>query len=296
MEIELDKEGSRLYFTSLNESISVFYTMEGSEFSQIELEYKFYKMTPNIESNICSIRKFICWNNYIYVVSKTDITLWSLITNGMKNKVSVENDGIFIYKKRIVFYNEDTIYLWNMTLSSIKKTFKTPDGSIISCLSINNDIVSCGTTSGKIIVWILKEDKPLFILDSETKIISVLNAFNYHFTATESKITRWEYEVNEQTKSIVIKNSSSIEINEKITFKQVEKSLYIISSGTIYQMNPQTLEKQVYTPKKINASKIANLVSNNYWMELTTLLPNKVIGEVKKKLREEKTCFKEENV
>jgi hypothetical protein len=229
-------------------------------------------------------KKIFCWNNYVYFVRAKSITLYSLITGSVKTVVDIDVENAYIYKKRLISYYHDTIYIFNMTLTeNSKKIFKIPDGSNISCLAINDDVISCGTCNGQIIGWTMSGDSPLFTVsyDTDSPILATLNIENFFFAATESKIIRWEYEI--QDGKINVKGSSAFSYSsEPISqFTLVDQHFLAVTKDVIHEVDPKELKYlQIYNPKKINTKKIANLIAKNFWLELSIKPPNIVVGIV----------------
>jgi len=284
IQIEIDNENLNSFFNSLNTALFEFF----NEYNQLAIEYKFCKLYPVLPMNIYQkdLKKLFCWNNYVYIIRSQSITSWSLRNGSIKSSLNIDVENAFIYKKRLVIYNEDTIYLYNMTLTnSSKKTFTVPDKSKISCVNINNDIISCGTVNGQIIGWTITGGKPIFAVTFEenTPILATINTEQFFFSATDSKITRWEYAIDEENQSIEVKSNISLEYKDEpiLQFYEMEKKFYAITSRTIHLWDILDLKYiEPYQPKKIKNKKIPHLVSKNFWIDLTIQLPNIVIGVV----------------
>jgi len=103
-----------------------------------------------------------------------------------------------------------------------------PDKSKISCVNINNDIISCGTVNGQIIGWTITGGKPIFAVTFEenTPILATINTEQFFFSATDSKITRWEYAIDEENQSIEVKSNISLEYKDEpiLQFYEMEKN------------------------------------------------------------------------
>jgi len=281
MQTEVEIEMTKSYFNSLSNALLEMALFENN----VELNYKFYKISALSIPLQKDYKKIFCWNNYVYIVRTKSITLYSLITGSIKTEVDIDVENAYIYKKRLVIYYQDTIYIFNMTLTeNSKKILKTPDGSKISCLAINSDVISCGTEDGQIIGWTVNGGSPLFSVSCETDspILATLNIDNFFFAATNSEIIRWEYEIQENN-VITVKDSSAYSYSNEpiLQFTLVDEHFLAVTKDLIHEVDTKELKYlQIYHPKKISTKKIANLIAKNFWLELSLKPPNIVVGVV----------------
>lgn len=282
---KLDLLKSRNFFTTLDLSLlkvlslykeETFLGLNGSS-----MEYKFFNISPTMRSGTQIIKQVICYHNYLIIVNGDSITLWSLIIKSEKTKINVEGiEKLSLYKKKVFFIQRDSVYCWNLILSRFLRKYVV-ENDLISCYSLNKNLIAVGTKKGKIVIWNIKSPetpvKTISLQEYNSEITSILFENGILVCSIDKKIIKWG--INEINETPIIEEQNS----KILQLKQKGETLFCLNDSDIHCLNINTLKFiENYKPKKVNNTHVSNSVAEGSWIELYLNPPNKVIGVIHK--------------